>query len=328
MEGERAAGPASANGAAEAHDRLDSLLEAEVAPQFGALARTQTRFRLLAAAALAAPVLLAVLTWLAWDSDDFETFLVATVIAAMLGPGAAVHLSRSFRGRLRDALMPPVCRAIGGIRHQVGEGAAIDRLPRLAMVAPFNGREIDDVFQGEHAGIAFTMAEIALRRIVVRQRGHKTERRTRSVFKGLLFAIATPQPIAVPILLRGPDWFLLTPWRNNNPRNAGLVRVTVPDRAFARRFGLWTTDGEAALAVVTPDFAALMVSLSRAAGWRGIDAGFDRDRFLLLLPRVRGQFEAGGLLPSLNRLPRDAHRLLDQVLVVHRLIDSLRGAPA
>lgn len=328
MEGERAAGPVSANGAAEAHARLDSFLEAEVAPQFGDLARTQTRFRLLAAAALAAPLLLAALTSLAWDSEDLEALLVAMVIAAMLGPGAAVRLSRSFRGRLRDALMSPVCRAIGGIRHQVGGGAGVDRLPRLAMVAPFNEREIDDVFQGEHAGIGFTMAEIALRRTIVRQRGHKTERRTRTVFNRLLFAIATPQPIAVPILLRGPDWFLLTPWRNTNPRNAGLVRVAVPDRAFARRFGLWTTDAEAALAVVTSGFAALMVSLSRAAGWRGIDAGFDRDRFLVLLPRVHGQFEVGGLLPSLNRLPRDARRLLDQVLVVHRLIDSLRAAPA
>lgn len=327
MEGERAAGPASATGPTEAHARLDSLLEAEVAPQFPDLARTQTRFRLLAAAALCAPVLLAAITWLAWDSEDFEAFLVATVIAAMIGPGAAVHLSRSFRDRLRDALMPPVCSAVGGMRHRVGEGAGIDRLARVALVAPFNEREIDDVFQGEHAGIGFTMAELALRNTTHRRRGHKTERRTRTVFKGLLFAIATPQPIAVPILLRGPDWFLLTPWRNTNPRNAGLARVAVPDRAFARRFSLWTTDGEAALAVVTPDFAALMVSLSRAAGWRGIDAGFDRDRFLLLLPRVRGQFEVGGLLPSLNRLPRDAHQLLDQVLIVHRLIDSLRGAP-
>ncbi|MFN7132470.1 MAG: hypothetical protein ACK4N5_10330, partial [Myxococcales bacterium] len=68
--------------------------------------------------------------------------------------------------------------------------------------------------------------------------------------------------LAVPILLRGPEWFVFTPWRNNNPRHAGLARVTVPDRAFARRFSLWTTDSEAALAVVTPEFAALMVSLS------------------------------------------------------------------
>lgn len=319
---------AGASGQAEAHARLDSLLESDLAPQCAELARMQNRFRLLAAAALAAPLLLAALTWLARDSEDLEALLVATVIAAMLGPGAAVHLSRSFRDRLRDALMPPVCRAIGGIRHQVGKGASIDRLPRLAMVAPFNEREIDDVFEGEHAGIGFSVAEIALRRIVVRQRGHKTERRTFSVFRGLLFAIATPHQIAVPILLRGPAWFFFTPWRNNNPRHAGLARVTVPDRAFARRFSLWTTDSEAALAVVTPDFAALMVSLSRAAGWRGIDAGFDRDRFLVLLPRTRGQFAVGGLLPSLRRLPRDAHRLLDQVLVVHRLIDSLRGAPA
>ena len=326
MDGERPV--ARASGQAEVHARLESLFESEVAPQFAELVRTQNRFRLLAAAALAAPVLLAALTWLAWDSEDLEALLVATVIAAMVGPGAAVHLSRSFRDRLRDTLMPLVCRAIGGIRHQVGQESGIDRLPRLAMVAPFNEREIDDVFEGEHAGIRYSVAEIALRRISLRRRGNRTERNRFSVFRGLLFAIATPHPIAVPILLRGQEWFFLTPWRNNNPRHAGLVRVTVPDRAFARRFSLWTTDAQAALAIITPDFAALMVSLSRAAGWRGIDAGFDRDQFLVLLPRLRDQFGVGGLLRSLRRLPRDAHRLLDQVLVVHRLIDSLRGAPA
>ena len=150
------------------------------------------------------------------------------------------------------------------MRHQVGEGALIDRLPRLAMVAPFNEREIDDVFEGKHAAIGFNVAEIALRRIKLSRRGNRTERARFPVFRGLLFAVATPHQLAVPILLRGPAWFFFTPWRNNNPRHAGLAWVAVPDRAFARRFSLWTTDAEAALAVVSADCAALMVSLSRA----------------------------------------------------------------
>ena len=148
------------------------------------------------------------------------------------------------------------------------------------------------------------------------------------MFCGLLFAIASPHPIAVPILMRGPDWFFLTSWRNTNPRHAGPVRVTVPDRAFARRLSLGTTDAQAALAIVTWDFAALRVSLLRAAGYRGHDAGSDRDQSLVLLPVCAISWAWGGLLRSLRRLPRDAYRLLDQVLVVHRLIDSLCGAPA
>ena len=190
--------------------------------------------------------------------------------------------------------------------------------------------EPDDAFAGTHDGIAFAMLELHLKKVTRRGggSGHNLRRstRTRTVFRGLLFVIATPRPIPVPILMRGPRLWFGTPWRLGDSDLVGMQRIDIPDEAFARHLSLWTRDRTRAAEIVTPRFVSVMARLAASAGRKGIDAALDIDQFLLLLPRRGDQFKVGGLFRSVSRLRLDAHRVMDEILVVHRLIGTPKGA--
>lgn len=307
-------------------ERLDELLNDRVAPKLAELRAKQRRYRGWALfSGVGGPVLgglcLAV-------GDPWAIFLGLS--ALVFGPGHAAYVARRYHQAARAVVTPVVCEAIGGITHEENvRSGDVHRLRRAKLVTPFSSAEIDDVFQGSHDGIAFVMMELHLQRVTRTassrgRRGRST--RTHTIFRGLMFMIAIPRRIPVPILMRGrPRWFG-TPWRLADGQLEGMQRIDIPDEAFARHLSLWTTDPAQAAQVITPPLAAVMARLAASAGRRGIDAAFDFDQFLLLLPRRGDQFRVGGLFRSVRRLRADAHRLLDEILTVHRLIETLKGS--
>lgn len=320
-------GPGTADAAR--HARLDALLNEQVAPKLAELRSTQRRYRLWALlTGLGGPAL----AWIAIETGDpFAIFF--GLHAALFGPVHAFYLANLYRNAARDAVTPVVCAAIGGMTHRTAApGGEIGRLRRAKLVAPYNTVDVDDVFQGTHDGIGFVMMELHLKMVTrsVSGTGGKrtTSTRTRTVFRGLMFVIATPRRIPVPILIRGRRRTVGTPWRLRDSDLEGLQRIDLPDPAFARHFSLWTSDWEEAAGIVTPQFAAIMVLLAASAGRKGIDAAFDIDQFLLLLPRRGNQFKVGGLFRSVRHLRVDAHRVMDEILTVHRLIETLKGGSA
>lgn len=313
------------------HARLEAELDRSLDPLLPALAARQRRYRLGGLAGVAATLLVlsgAVLT----ASYD----LAAVSVLAVLGAFAVFeHLSRLYRDAVRGAVRPIVLRSIGGMTEGAGAGhEALDRLRSLPIVGPFSHHTLDDVFAGSHDGTEFVLAEIRLFNRTTRfsRTGMRRRRTTResTVFKGLLFLIATPEPIPVRLLVRGPriPWF--ASWRLSASRLArlGFVRVPVPDAAFSRHLSLWAEEAEAALRVIGPDLAATLARLAATAGWLRLDAGFSGRRFILLLPRGGDRFSIGGLFRPVGRLRAEAHRLMDEIMVVHRLIDVLKGRPA
>lgn len=315
-------------GAADAarHERLDALLNEQVAPKLAELRAKQRRYRLWALlSGLGGPAL----AWLSFEiGDPFAIFF--GLHAAVFGPVHAFYLAHLYRKAARDAVTPVVCEAIGGMTHHTDvRGGEVGRLRRAKLVAPYNTLDVDDVFQGTHDGIGFVMMELHLKMVTrtVSGTGSKrtTSTRTRTIFRGLMFMIATPRPIPVPILIRGHRRSIGTPWRLRDSDLEGMQRIDVPDEAFAQRCSLWTSDWDQAAQVITPQFIAVMTTLATSAGRKGIDAAFDVDQFLLLLPRRGDQFKVGGLFRSVRRLRVDAHRLMDEILMVHRLIETLKG---
>lgn len=324
------AGSGREPGAADAarHERLDALLNARVAPRLAELRAKQRWKRPLAAAlGLGGPAL----AWLLISTGE-PLEIILGLHSLLLGPTGAWYLAHLYRKAARDVVTPVVCEAIGGLAHATDvRSGEIGRLHRALLVSRHNQHEIDDVFEGSHAGVAFLMMELTLSLRTTRRvsgkagRPSRTETRTRTIFRGLFFMIATPRTIPVPILIRGRRWLFGTPWRLRDGDIKGMQRIDIPDEAFARRLSLWTSDWERAAEVITPAFAAVMARLAATAGRRGIDAAFDRDQFLLLLPRRGDQFKVGGLFRSVRRLRVDAHRLMDEILMVHRLIETLKG---
>ena len=305
-----------------AHRRLDEALALRSPRQAAELEAERLRALRIAAVGgaagltVGAPVLL------------FAPFLPWGFLGLVAMGGATIHaLYRqwAWRREVSGMLGPMVVRAAGDLRNAPGrtEGLGLARLRDLGLAQGWRSEETDDVFSGAHRGVGFIMAQVHLS-VITRESGgvnKPTIRNRRTYFKGLFFDIDTPTEISCRILLQGPRKLLRTPWRRRIP--AGMAPVAVPDPAFSRRFLCFSDNPSEALRVLTPRLAATLAELSRAAGPRGIDAGFVDRSFLLLLPRLRDSFAAGSLLRPTRRLPEEAHRMLDDALTPHRLIDRL-----
>lgn len=300
------------------HARLEAILAAE---RFDAL-EVERRRRLrqcgwVVAAATAALLLLSLL-------DAFDAALLSLPVVG-LAAGACWLLNREYRLDARRRLMPAVCRAIGDVEHRVGaQRLPLDQLRAARMLAGWSKEQIDDVFEGIWRNTLFLLVEASLKMV----KGSGKNSSSRTVFKGLVFFIETPKPVAPQILLRARRPPLLGPRRPRRRELGKLERATVPHAGFSRRFELWSNYPPAALEVVTPAFAGLMAHLSATAGWLGLDAAFTRTHLILALPRGGDRFAVGSLLRPASSLGEDAHRALDEALAAHRLIDLLHDGVA
>ena len=302
--------------------KLVRLFEREIAPQVPALEaeRAQGRawFIITALAfALAIPILLGLL----WPVDPGWATLAA-VLMLVFGLHMLAAEQRRFRHRVRDLVMPAVCQAAGDLRHSAGDapGIPFEELESLGLLPRHNRRTMDDVFEGRHRDTEFIMAEARLR-----QRSSGRRSRTRTVFRGLIFAIAAPRDIRARILIARESSAignLLKGWIKGF---AGLERVSLPHPAFEARFEVYTDDGAVAQATLTPSFCDAMVELAEAHAGQPIQGAFRLGWFYLTLPKRRDQFRLGSLFRSLDGLEAEAEQVLHDVRIVHRVIDTLHG---
>jgi hypothetical protein len=95
---------------------------------------------------------------------------------------------------------------------------------------------------------------------------------------------------------------------------APLARVALPHPAFEARFEVYSDDPAVAREVVGPGFCDAMVALADAHRGRPIQGAF------------RGRsFRLGSLLRSRDGLAGDMGHVLQEVRIVHRVIDALHG---
>jgi hypothetical protein len=302
--------------------RRARLFQREIAPHLPALEaeRAQGRSRFITTAtafAVGIPILLGVL----WPLDRLWAVLGA-VAALAVGLHVLGSQQRRFRHRVRDLVMPAICRAIGDLHHSAGSASGIpfDDLERLGLLPRHNRRQVDDVFEGRHRDTGFVMAEGRLRH---RSGGSKS--RTRTVFRGLIFAIEAPRNMPARILVAreaGAIGNCLKGWINGF---SGLERVSLPHPAFEAHFEVYSDDPAVARDTVGPGFCDAMVALAEAHEGQAIQGAFRLKWFYLTIPKRRDQFRLGSLFRSLDGLEAEAERVLQDVRIVHRVIDTLHG---
>jgi hypothetical protein len=302
--------------------KLARLFQREIAPQVPALeterAQGRTWFIITAVAfAFAIPILIGLL----WPIDRGWAG-VAGVLMTVFGLHMLGAEQRRFRHRLRDLVMPAVCQAAGDLRHSAGgaPGIPFDELESLGLLPGHNRRTIDDVFEGRHRDTEFIMVEARLRR---RSGGGRS--RTRTVFRGLIFAIAVPRDVRARILIARESGTLGNRLKGWIKGFSGLERVSLPHPAFEAQFEVYSDDRAVAQATITPAFCAALVELAQAHAGQPIQGAFRLGWFYLTLPRRRDQFRLGSLFRSLDGLEAEAERVLQDVRVVHRVIDTLHG---
>lgn len=308
--------------ASMAHKRFTMLFRRQVAPKVPDLETARLRLRQLCLLILAGiGGLLAIDLALLWRFGP-PLAIVSAVALGALGFVVLRHLQRSFDGRLRTLVMPVLCEAIGDIAHATGGAPGLDfnALEKLSLLPNHNRRQVDDVFVGSHRETGFIMAEATLR---YRSRGRRGGTRTR--FRGLIFAIATPHEIPARILIAKDAGLVgnkVIGWLRSCQ---GLERVTLPHPAFEGHFELYADRPEVALRTVTPGLCDALVALAEAHDGRPLQAAFLGRHFYLAMPKQGDQFRLGSLFRPLDRLEEDAGRVLHDVQIVHRVIDTLHG---
>ena len=302
--------------------QLQRLFRRQIAPHVAALEaeRIQGRVRFIITAvafACGIPIALAVL----WPLNPGWA-VVAAVITFALGGHALGSQQRRFRQRVRDLVMPAICEAIGDVRHSAGSapGMPFDELERLGLLPQHNRRKVDDVFGGRHRDTNFVMAEARLRH---RSGGRRS--RTRTVFRGLILAIEVPRDVPARILVARESGAIgnrLKGWINGF---SGLERVSLPHPEFEARFEVYSDDSAVARDVVGPAFCEAMVALAEAHEGQAIQGAFRLRWFYLTIPQRRDHFRLGSLFRSLDGLEAEAEQVLQDVRIVHRVIDTLHG---
>jgi hypothetical protein len=313
----------SSNDRSGAPDReFARLFEREIAPHVKAMdgERIEGRARFITAAigfAAAVPMLLYVL----WPLDPAWAALGAFG-TAVIGLKVLDREQRRFRNRVRDLVMPAICRAVGDLTHNAGHPAGIplDRLENLGLLPRHNRRQIDDVFEGRHRATGFVMAEARLRQRSAGRRSH-----TRTVFHGLILAIEVPREVPARILIAREAGVVGNRLKGWLKGFSGLARVSLPHPAFEGRFEVYSDDDALARAVVRPGFCDAMVALAEAHRGRPLQGAFQGRWFYLTLPKRGDQFRLGSLFRPLAGLKAEAERVLQDVRIVHRVIDTLHG---
>lgn len=309
------------------HGRLDAAFEADIAPRLSELEAVRHSKLKWAAAALFAA---AAITWAAFSIDFLDDVAVLVLVMDAAALGFAVIMAQGYGEAARRLIAPAVCAAIGGISHSVGaKHLPLERWRKIGLLTGWSKAEIDDVFTGAWRDTRFSMAETDLSLVSTSGSGSKKSTTSTTIFKGLVFVIDAPVKVAPVILIRGIRWWIGTPWRPRESALPQLTRVTLPHEGFEKRLRLWSNHPQTALSVVGPGLAASLAHLAATAGWRGIDAAFEQGKFILLLPRRGNRFAVGSIFRPAAALRTDAHRLMEEVLTVHRLIDTLiDGVPA
>jgi hypothetical protein len=301
---------------------LEKLFRREIAPHLGPLEaeRVERRARFVTTAiAIAAGGML--LLYVLWPLDPGWA-AIAALITLAVGLQVLGRQQRQFRHRLRDLVMPSICRVAGDLQHGTGDapGIPFHDLEKLGLLPHHDRRTIDDVFEGRHRETRFVMAEARLRRI-----GGGRRRHTRTVFRGLILAIEVPREVGARILVAreaGAIGNRLKAWVKGF---SGLARVSLPHPAFEASFEVYSDDATTAREVVGPGFCDAMVVLAERHQGRPIQGAFRGRWFYLTMPRRGDRFRLGSLFRSLEGLGAEAQQVLQEVRIVHRVIDTLHG---
>ena len=145
------------------------------------------------------------------------------------------------------------------------------------------------------------------------------------MFQGLIFAIEAPGEIAAPILIARDAGALgnhIAGWIKGL---SGLKRVMLPHPAFEAQFAVYSDRPQIARDTVGPGMCDALVALAEGHQGRPIQAAFRGRWFYLTMPRRGDQFRLGSLFRSLDGLRAEAQQVLEDVRIVHRVIDTLHG---
>ena len=114
--------------------------------------------------------------------------LATVALPLVIGWFASQYPARVYREAVLGAVMPPVCKFIGGISYArvPAQGIAPEPLAALGLLPEHDRVSQEDEFHGSYRGTAFRMVDMTLKR----RTGTGKRRKVRTVFQGLVLQVA------------------------------------------------------------------------------------------------------------------------------------------
>ncbi len=304
---------------------FDEFFNEEIAPALPKLEKARKeRLRTAYTWAAGLAFVIAVLSGIAVAGTGQIVSAAFVVIAGLLaGLYFVLAPGKKHRKAMRDLVMDPLRRFLGGIEHHPSPGRRFE-VSRFAHsgVLNFNQVELEDLIVGRYRDSDFRMVEAKL----TRSRRSRTKDQGNFVFKGLLCEISVPQAFSCSVLLV-PDKGSLGNWAVDLLRDklTNLSPVPLGHEAFEARYQVYSDEPEEALALLQPAFLDSLLAITNAVGRKALNSAFVDGRFLIAIPQDRNLFEIGRLHRSLDHAEKDVRRLAAEFTLPHRLIDTLHG---
>ncbi len=296
-----------------------------IAPQLATLDATRRAnlklFLIIAAGAALAAVLIATLMWI--SGAAILPILIFTAVPLVIGWYASAYPARVYREAVLAAVMPPVCKFIGGISYArvPTQGIAPEPLASLGLLPEHDRVSQEDEFHGSYRSTAFRMVDMTLKR----RTGTGKRRKVRTVFQGLVLQLAVPARFDCRVLIGREPSMLARPFANREAALRGLTLVEFDDAAFEEMFRVYTDNPDGARMLLTQTVRATLMAFVNEHHKAGLKAAFADGQFTCAA--ASGPlFEPGSLFRSASKLEPDVRRLLRDATIPHRLIDNLHGA--
>ncbi len=258
-------------------------------------------------------------------SDQLVAALPVVAVGAFIGFFWVRAPGRRHREALRDLVIEPLRRYLGGLEYHRNPGDRFDlaRFERSGVVAKFNKAKLEDLLIGRYRDTDYRMVEARLK---IRRSRSDDDNRETAVFSGLLCEVSVPMAFSCTVLLVG-DKGKLGNWVVDLVRSrlTNLTVVPLDHKDFEARYQVYSDEAEEAQRLLQPGLLDSLLALSDRLGRRAVNAAFTEGRFLIAVPHSGDLFEIGRLHRSLDHAEDDLRRLAAEFTLPQRLIDYLYG---
>jgi len=299
---------------------FDRLYDRQIAPQVAGLEETRLAcrksffWRLLTVGAV---LLLVFAASRIFTGISLEITLLLVALVAVGGFFWLRGPFRKFDSAARDLIMPAVCDLFGEVDYERRPAGypTLQLFEYVGAVPGFSRSSLEDLFTGRHRNTHYAMVEAKLR-----TRG----KRSRTVFKGLLFTVSVPQKFSAKVLIGREAGQLLNKLDSWFKKLADMKPVHFQRNDFEAAYEVYSDDPDEARELLNPSFLDNMLAIAQSHDGR-VRAAFIDGWFLLALKSGKSFFEPVSLFRNTDDLKDRTRSLIDEMLIAHRLIDFLHG---
>ncbi len=283
--------------------------------------RLRQRVRLISAGVAVATAAIAVVL-IAYGANLYSVGISAPVFGFVAYCVVYQLIASRFAEQAKVVVLPAIAEVLGDIGPlSVKNGRTWMARARRSGCLPRGAVAVFDAFVGRHRGTDFVMVET---RLTV-----GAERKTRTVFRGPVFAISVPVPVSGRTVVSARFGGVGNSLTKYDIDPEDIHAVPFPDTpAFAELFEVNAESEAEARGLLSPDLRATLTGFMDQFGKGKVRAAFHDDAFFLAIDDRVERFEPVKFSKPVGDLQASTQRLATEMGLAFRIIDDLHDGPS